>query len=111
MLRKTLWNRFMYAERAWPSLMKLTTDYGSERTDYCILFFNHAAYEFYHLLFLLGKKDDVVFENIPDPKINTVPSLLKWARSFEAMKKRQYQNKGFTWEPVSEQVAELQVPM
>jgi hypothetical protein len=86
-------------ERIYPSMVKLTTGYGSSRADYCVLYFNRAAYEIYHLLFLLGEKDVVIFENIPDPKIDTVPQLLKWARHFEVIKKRAYLGKGCTWNP------------
>ncbi len=87
-------------ERIYPSTVRLTTDYGSARADYVVLFFNGAAYEFYDLLFQLGKKDTVQFENIPDPKINTLPYLLKWARAFETRKRAAYKQRGFTWEPV-----------
>jgi len=94
-----LGGRSKYVKRMYPSMVAICTDYRY-RNDFCVLYFNHAAYEFYHLLFLLGR-DAVPFENIPNPKIGTFNQLLRWTISFEHNKRKQYRAKGFTWQPVS----------
>ena len=43
----------MDAERRYPSMITFRPD--EKRQDYCTLYFNHKAYEFYNLLFILGK--------------------------------------------------------
>jgi len=89
-------------ERITPSMIKITSEYN-ERMDYCVLFFNHEAYEFYHLLFILGK-DSVSFKNIPNPKIDTFSQLFKWVRTFEFKRQKLYKENNFTWKPKSELV-------
>lgn len=89
----------MDAERRYPSM--ITFRPNGWREDYCTLYFNHKAYEFYNLLFILGK-DACPFENVPNPKINTLNQLLRWAKSFEFMRRKMYKSNGFSWEPKSE---------
>lgn len=75
--------------------------YGA-KWDYCDLFFNHAAYEFYHLLFILGHDMSCPFENVPDPPLNTLNQLMRWARSFEFKRRKMYKQEDFSWEPYRE---------
>lgn len=89
-------NSRIISERYYPSTIGFWPN--RNREDYCILYFNHRAYEFYNLLFILGK-DSVPFENVPNPKINTLNQLLRWAKSFEFMRRKLYKSHGFSWEP------------
>lgn len=89
----------MVAERRYPSMITFRPD--GVREDYCTLYFNHQAYDFYNLLFILGR-DACPFENVPNPKINTPNQLLRWAKSFEFMRRKLYKSHGFSWEPKSE---------
>lgn len=84
------------AVRRYPSM--ITFRPGGNREDYCVLYFNHQAYEFYNLLFILGE-DACPFENVPNPKINTLNQMLRWAKSFEFMRRKLYKSHGFSWEP------------
>lgn len=86
-------------QRRYPSTIEFLPD--RRRQDYCILYFDHQAYEFYDLLFILGK-DACPFENVPKPKLNTSKQLLSWAKSFEFKRRKMYKSEGFTWEPYSE---------
>lgn len=86
------------AERIYPSMFAFRPD--GNREDYCVLYFNHRAYDFYNLLFILGK-DACPFENVPNPKINTLNQLLRWAKFFEFMRRKLYKAHGFQWEPKS----------
>lgn len=89
-------NSRIFAERCYPSTIRFQPNRCRE--DYCVLYFNHRAYEFYDLLFILGK-DTCVFENVPNPKINTLNQLLRWAKSFEFRRRKMYKSHGFSWEP------------
>jgi len=84
------------AAEIYPSIIGLLPN--EHRQDYCLLYFNHAAYEFYNLLFILGK-ENCPFENVPNPKINTLNQLLRWSKSFEFMRRKLYKSHGFSWEP------------
>ena len=86
----------MVAERRYPSMITFRPD--GNREDYCTLYFNHRAYDFYNLLFILGK-NACPFENVPNPKINTSNQLLRWAKFFEFMRRKLYKSHGFSWEP------------
>ncbi len=86
-------------ERRYPSTIILTQYGYGTRTNYCILFFNGPAYEFYSLLFKVDK-DNTIFE-LPAPHLNTLNQLLKWAKSFEFKRRRLFKAEGFTWEPYS----------
>lgn len=88
---------YMTAKRRYPSM--ITFRPHRKREDYCTLYFNHQAYEFYNLLFILGEAS--TFENVPKPKINTLNQLLRWAKSFEFMRRKMYKSHGFSWEPKS----------
>lgn len=90
----------VYADRIYPSIITLTSKGYGRRSDYCVLYFNGAAYEFYDLLFAIGL-DTVVFENVPNPKIKTLNQLLQWSKSFEFKRRKLYKSQGFSWEPVS----------
>lgn len=94
----------MDAERCYPSL--ITFQQNGYREDYCILYFNHAAYDFYNLLFILGE-DTCPFENVPNPKINTLNQMLRWSRSFEFMRRKLYKSHGFSWEPKGKGLKEV----
>lgn len=88
----------MVIRRCYPSTIEFLPD--ERRQDYCILYFDHQAYEFYDLLFILGR-DACPFENVPNPKLNTLKQLLNWAKSFEFKRRKMYKSEGFTWEPYS----------
>ena len=90
-------NSRITAERDYPSTFTFRPN--GWREDYCILYFNNEAYEFYNLLFILGKDINVPFENVPNPKINTLNQLLCWSKSFEFMRRKMYKSHGFSWEP------------
>jgi len=89
----------MDIRRCYPSVIEFSPN--EYREDYCILYFNHQAYEFYNLLFILGR-DRSPFENVPNPKINTLLQLLRWAKSFEFKRHKLYKEHGFSWEPKGE---------
>lgn len=88
------------AGRVYPSMITFRPD--GNKQDYCTLYFNHQAYEFYNLLFILGE-DACPFENVPNPKINTLNQMLRWAKSFEFMRRKLYKSHGFSWEPKGKQ--------
>jgi hypothetical protein len=90
------WSSQVECQRRYPSTIGFLPN--QKRHDYCILYFDHQAYEFYDLLFILGK-DACPFENVPKPKLNTLNQLLKWAKSFEFKRRKMYKAEGFTWEP------------
>ena len=96
----------------WPSTITCFNagcgnDYSS-KYDYCVLFFNHAAYEFYHFFFILGSDTDCPFENVPNPTMNTLNQLLKWTESFERKRQKLYIKHGFTWGPAETSYATLE---
>jgi hypothetical protein len=70
------------------------TRYGHQ-SSYAV-YFNHAAYEFYHLLFVELRKDTIQFESLPQPP-KTIPALQRWAKRFDNAKRKQYAERGFTW--------------
>lgn len=86
----------MVVERIYPSMITFLPN--GKREDYCTLYFNHRAYDFYNLLFILGETD-CLFENVPKPKINTLNQLLRWVKSFEFMRRKLYKSHGLSWEP------------
>lgn len=95
----TLGRSDIVTQRCYPSMISFQPD--GYRQDYCVLYFDHQAYEFYNLLFILGKNTSCPFENVPNPKINTLNQLLRWAKSFEFMRRKLYKSHGFSWEPKS----------
>jgi len=97
----TLGRSDINAQRLYPSMIGFQPD--EYRQDYCVLYFNHQAYEFYNLLFILGN-DVCPFENVPNPKIKTLNQLLRWSKSFEFMRRKMYKSHGFSWEPKSEEL-------
>ena len=90
--------------KEWPStIICSNTSCGNDyrnRDDYCVLFFNHAAYEFYNFFFILGSDTNCPFENVPNPTMNTLNQLLKWTELFERKRQKLYIKHGFTWGPV-----------
>lgn len=69
------------------------------RDSFCI-YLNLAAYEFYHLLFVVGSEHGPSSQFVAEPAdVGTCPKLLAWLRPFEAAKKRFYRENGFDWGP------------
>lgn len=67
-----------------------------ERNSSFGLYFNHATIEFYHVMFY--RENSIGhFDGIGKIDIETLPKLVKWAKSFEAMKRRQYKSLGIPW--------------
>lgn len=97
-VNKTFEHSEVYIERLYPSMIDCTSKNYGKRSDYCRLYFDMHAFEFYHLLFKLGT-DAVPFENLPNLKLNTLNQLLRWAKSFEFKRRKMYKKEGFTWEP------------
>ncbi len=87
----------IYTTVCWPGTVLFQKEGYGTKWDYCVLYFNHWAYEFYNLLFILGQKDGPPFENVPNPKIGTLPQILKWATGFETSRRKMYKENGFTW--------------
>ena len=100
-VNKTFDHSEVYTERLYPSMIDCVAKNYGKRDDYCKLYFDLAAFEFYHLLFNLGT-DAVPFENLPDPKLKTLNQLLAWSRSFEFKRRKLYKAEGFTWVPHKE---------
>jgi len=99
---KILETRDLNVARIYPSLIKVEEKRDPAKSDYCLLFPNHHAYEFYHFFFILGQKDKTTFENIPNPQIETLSQALTWIKSFEYGRRLMYRKEGFTWEPYRE---------
>ena len=85
-----------------PNVIHLRPQSESSRNHFgsICLYFNHSAFEFYHLLFKLNTKerDSVCFE-APDVDISTMAKLAAWAKTFDSMKRRQYTENGWAWDP------------
>ncbi len=88
----------VYINKLYPSMIDCTSKDFGRRMDYCRLYFDLQAHEFYHLLFKIGT-EAVPFENLPNPKLDTLNQLLKWSKSFEFKRRKLYKAEGFTWKP------------
>jgi hypothetical protein len=67
--------------------------------DYFRIYLNLAAYEFYHLLFVVGQ-EHLSSQFVVEPvDVRTCPKLLDWLRPFETAKKKLYCENGFDWNP------------
>lgn len=64
------------------------------------IYLNLHAYEFYHLLFVVGSEHGPSFQFVADRvDVSTCPKLLGWLRPFETAKKKLYRENGFDWNP------------
>ena len=91
----------------WPSTFVFTRAAYGCRVDYYRLYFGRAAYEFYDLLFRMARgRPDVVFDNLPSLRLNTLPQILRWAKGFQYRRRRLYKKNGFTWDPMSDDSAQ-----
>lgn len=64
------------------------------------IYLNIPAYEFYHLLFAAAWARYSHLQFSVEPiDVSTAPKLARWLTRFEAMKKRQYREHGFDWNP------------
>jgi hypothetical protein len=64
------------------------------------IYLNLFAYEFYHLLFVVGSEHGPSSQFVVAPAdVGTCPKILSWLRPFEAAKKKLYRDNGFDWNP------------
>lgn len=64
------------------------------------IYLNLHAYEFYHLLFVVGSEHGPSSQFVAAPAdVGTCPKLLAWLRPFETAKKKLYRDNGFDWKP------------
>ena len=82
----------------YPTIIKIRS--AHDWLDRFRVYLNLPAYEFYHLLIVLGSEHGPSFQFVADPAdVSTVPKLLNWLRPFEAAKKQLYTDNGFDWNP------------
>lgn len=62
------------------------------------IYLNIPAYEFYHLLFVVGRESGPSSQFVAEPAdVSTCPKLLAWLRPFETEKRKFYRDNGFDW--------------
>jgi hypothetical protein len=95
-------NESCLAKIAYPNMLVLTpaTDYGLGYVGSVRIWFNPQAFEFYHLLFLLNTEKSCTFVP-PRADIGTLAKLRKWTAKFESMKRNQFAEHGWEWNPPS----------
>jgi hypothetical protein len=82
----------------YPTTIQLRSEHDWD--DYFCIHLNLFAYEFYHLLFVVGSEHRPASQFVAEPAdVATCPKLLAWLRRFEASKKRLYRDNGFDWNP------------
>jgi hypothetical protein len=83
---------------AYPTTIRLRSIHDGR--DEFRIYLNLPAYEFYHLLFVVGSDRGPSSRFVAEPAdVGTCPKLLTWLRPFETAKKKLYRDNGFDWNP------------